>query len=111
MGNKRWRHHAREEKRKKKKRKMRTPSPSSSSTDSSSIVLISLNIFIHFYIITIFKIFTVHGFLRQMEHFLTDMSNRVEHQNGRRVMAVWVRFGVQLGLRQTPALIIIYTMH
>ena len=24
---------------------------------------------------------TVHGFLRQMEHFLTDMSNRVEHQN------------------------------
>ena len=24
---------------------------------------------------------TIHGFLRQMEHFLTDMSNRVEHQN------------------------------
>ena len=23
----------------------------------------------------------LHGFLRQMEHFLTDMSNRVEHQN------------------------------
>ena len=44
-------------------------------------MLISLNIFIHFYIITIFKIFTVHGFLRQMEHFLTDMSNRVEPQN------------------------------
>ena len=22
----------------------------------------------------------VHGFLRQMEHFLSDMSNRVEHQ-------------------------------
>ena len=29
-----------------------------------------------------------------MEHFLTDMS-----------VAVWVRFGVQLGLRQTPVLI------
>ena len=25
--------------------------------------------------------------------------------NGQRVVAVWVRFGVQLGLRQTPALI------
>ena len=22
----------------------------------------------------------VHGFLRQMTHFLTDMSNRVEHE-------------------------------
>ena len=59
-----------------------------------------------------------------MEHFLTDMSNRVEHQNepkrpqsgGRLgsfwfVVAVWVRFGFQLGLRQWEALIILYTMH
>ena len=25
--------------------------------------------------------YQLHGFLRQMTHFLTDMSNRVEHQN------------------------------
>ena len=50
-------------------------------------------------------------FLRQMEHFLTDMSNRVEHQKLNQVTAElppgWV-FGVQLGLRQTQALINTY---
>ena len=42
-----------------------------------------------------------------MKHFLTDMSNRVEHQKLNQVTAElppgWV-FGVQLGLRQTQAL-------
>ena len=50
----------------------------------------------------------VRGFLQQMEHFLTDMSNLVEHQKLNEVAAVlppgWV-FGVQFGLRQTQALI------
>ena len=53
----------------------------------------------------------VHIFLRQMRHFLTDMSNRVEHQKLNQVTAElppgWV-FGVQLGLRQTQALINTY---
>ena len=44
-------------------------------------------------------------------HFLTDMSNRVEHQKLNQVAAElppgWV-FGVQLGLRQTQALINTY---
>ena len=31
--------------------------------------------------------------------------NTKTNPNGHRVVAVWVRFGVQLGLRQTPALI------
>ena len=48
-----------------------------------------------------------------MEHFLTDMSNRVEHQKLNQVAAElppgWV-FGVQLGLRQTQALIKIKTI-
>ena len=43
-----------------------------------------------------------------MKHFLTDMSNRVEHQKLIQVAAElppgWV-FGVQLGFRQTQALI------
>ena len=43
-----------------------------------------------------------------MKHFLTDMSNRVEHQKLNQTTAElsfgWV-FGVQLGLRQTQALI------
>ena len=43
-----------------------------------------------------------------MTHFLTDMSNRVEHQKLNQTTAElsfgWV-FGVQLGLRQTQALI------
>ena len=30
--------------------------------------------------------------------------NTKTNPNGHRVVAVWVRFGVQLGLRQTPAL-------
>ena len=38
----------------------------------------------------------VHGLLRQMRHFLTDMSNRVEHQKRNQtateVVAVWFRF-------------------
>ena len=50
----------------------------------------------------------VQGFLRQVEHFLTDMSNRVEHQKLNQTTAElsfgWV-FGVQLGLRQTQELI------
>ena len=31
--------------------------------------------------IILIELLEVHGFLSQMEHFLTDMSNRVEHQN------------------------------
>ena len=38
----------------------------------------------------------VHGLLRQMRHFLTDMSNRVEHQKRNQtateVVAVWFLF-------------------
>ena len=56
-------------------------------------------------------LYGLHGFLRQMEHFLTEMSNRVEHQKLNQVTAElppgWV-FGVQLGLRQTHALINTY---
>ena len=44
-----------------------------------------------------------------MEHFLTDMSNRVEHQKQNQpAIEKWpfgFVFGVQLGLRQTLALI------
>ena len=44
-----------------------------------------------------------------MEHFLTDMSNRVEHQKQNQpAIEKWpfgFVFGVQLGLRQTRALI------
>ena len=54
----------------------------------------------------------LHGFLRQMEHFLTDMSNRVEHQKQNQpAIEKWpfgFVFGVQLGLRQTRALIKTY---
>ena len=57
-------------------------------------LLISLNIFLHFYIITIFKILKVHGFLRQMEHFLTDMSNRVEPQNEAKRPQIGGRLGL-----------------
>ena len=51
----------------------------------------------------------LHSLLRQVEHFLTDMSNRVEHQK-RNQPAIEKRlfgfvFGVQLALRQTRALI------
>ena len=50
----------------------------------------------------------LHGLFRQMGHFLTNMSNRVEHQKLNQTTAElsfgWV-FGVQLGLRQTQALI------
>ena len=45
--------------------------------------------------------YKLQGFLRQMEHFLTDMSNRVEHQKP----ATWLSYFVQLGLRQTQELI------
>ena len=48
-----------------------------------------------------------------MKHFLTDMINRVEHQKLNQVAAElppgWV-FGVQLGLRQTHALVNTYHM-
>ena len=48
-------------------------------------------------------------FRRQMKHFLTDMSNRVEHQKQNQpAIEKWpfgFVFGVQLGLRQTRALI------
>ena len=51
----------------------------------------------------------VHGLLRQVEHFLTDMINRVEHQKRNQpAIEKWpfgFVFGVQLGLRQTQALI------
>ena len=43
----------------------------------------------------------LHGLSRQMRHFLTDMSNRVEHQNE-------PKRPQQLDLRQTPALINTY---
>ena len=50
----------------------------------------------------------LHGFLRQVTHFLTDMSNRVEHQKQNQpAIEKWpfgFVFGVQLGLRQTRAL-------
>ena len=50
----------------------------------------------------------LHGFPRQAGHFFSGMSNRVEHQKLSQVAAElppgWV-FGVQLGLRQTKALI------
>ena len=48
--------------------------------------------------------------VRRITFFLV---NRVEDQNepktATEVVAVWVRFGFQLGLRQTPALILIKT--
>ena len=51
----------------------------------------------------------IHGLFRQMTHFLTDMSNRVEHQKRNQpAIEKWpfgFVFGVQLGLRQTRALI------
>ena len=51
---------------------------------------------------------SVHGFPRQPGHFFSGMSNRVEHQKLNQEAAElppgWV-FGVQLGLRQTQALI------
>ena len=54
----------------------------------------------------------IHGFSRQMGHFLTDMSNRVEHQKQNQpAIEKWpfgFVFGVQLGLRQTRALITTY---
>ena len=37
--------------------------------------------------------------------------NTITNPNGHKVVVVWVRFGVQLGLPQTKALIISYTMH
>ena len=40
--------------------------------------------------------YDIHGLLRQMRHFLSDMSNRVEHQKRNQtateVVAVWFRF-------------------
>ena len=55
-----------------------------------------------------FNIDGLQPFRRQVEHFLTDMSNRVEHQKLNQTTAElsfgWV-FGVQLGLRQTQELI------
>ena len=53
--------------------------------------------------------YPLQPFRRQMEHFLTDMSNRVEHQKQNQpAIEKWpfgFVFGVQLGLRQTRALI------
>ena len=50
----------------------------------------------------------VQPFRRQMKHFLTDMSNRVEHQKQNQpAIEKWpfgFVFGVQLGLRRTLAL-------
>ena len=50
-----------------------------------------------------------HGFLRRMKYFLTDLSNRVEHQKRNQpAIKKWpfgFVFGVQLGLRQTRSLI------
>ena len=55
----------------------------------------------------------LHGFPRLADHFFSSESElkTKTNPNGHRVVAVWVRFGFQLGLRQTQALIIIYTMH
>ena len=52
-------------------------------------------------------------FRRQVKHFLTDMSNRAEHQKLNQVTAELPPDGVfciQLGLRQTQALIKTKTM-
>ena len=50
----------------------------------------------------------LHCFLRQIGHFLTDMSNRLEHQKrNQTVIEKWpfcFVFGVQLSLRQAWAL-------
>ena len=55
------------------------------------------------------KLVYIQPFQSQMEHFLTDMSNRVEHQKRNQpAIEKWpfgFVFGVQLGLRQTRALI------
>ena len=61
-------------------------------------------------------VFCVQFGLRQTQaliiiYTINFLVNRVENQNGHKVVAVWVRFGFQLGLRRTQALIIIYTMH
>ena len=54
--------------------------------------------------VTTFRWLDVQPFQRQVKHFLTDMSNRVEHEKLNQVTAEqphgWV-FAVQLGLRQT----------
>ena len=54
-------------------------------------------------------------FLRHSEHFLTYMSNRVEHQNKTFRQLIKWRFGFVLGvqpdLRQTPTLIITNPIH
>ena len=51
----------------------------------------------------------IHGLLHQVEHFLTDMSNRVElSKRNQPTIQKWPLgfvFGVQLGLRQARALI------
>ena len=39
------------------------------------------------------------------------VENHNEPKRPQRGVAVWVRFGFQLGLRQSEALVIIYTMH
>ena len=52
---------------------------------------------------------SVHAFRRQMEHFLTEMSNRVEHPRlNQPSIEKWpfgFIFSVELGLRETQALI------
>ena len=52
--------------------------------------------------------YAIQPFLRRVKHFITDMSNRVEHQKLNQTTAE-LPFGrvfrVQLGLRQTQALI------
>ena len=54
--------------------------------------------------VTTFRWLDVQPFQRQVKHFLTDMSNRVEHEKLNQTRAElpfgWV-FGLQLGLRQT----------
>ena len=51
----------------------------------------------------------LHGFPRQMEHFLTDMSNRLEHQKRNQTAIEKWPFGfvfdVQIGLQQREVLI------
>ena len=55
---------------------------------------------------------SLHGFPRWPDHFFSGMSNRVEHQKQNQpAIEKWpfgFVFGVQLGLRQTRALIKTY---
>ena len=61
-------------------------------------------------VVSMLSIVDIHGFPRQPGHFFSGESSLKPKrtQTATEVVAVWVRFGFQLGLRQWEALIIMY---